>query len=132
MNNLAERIMYITEQLKGKSADYITHALKMIDGGENGTMAGGIQRIVSVLNAEKNMAVADTKLKYGIGGAAIGVASAGLLLGGAWLHSSSKNRKLHEKECQEIVEAFEAELEQARKESVMPQVEQQETVVEAV
>jgi len=97
-------------QLKGKPADHVTHALKTIDGGEDGSMIGGLIKIVDRFIEDKRRSVATAKKDYGIGGCLIGTVVTGITFGGIWLYSNHKEKKQHDKECMGIVKVFKDEV----------------------
>ena len=108
MNDLATNLTNSLLQLKGESADHMTHALKMLGGGEDGSMVDGALRIVSALDNDKKISVKEAKRNYGIGGALIGTAVTGIIGGGVWLHSQRK--KEHQEECKKIEQTFDNEV----------------------
>ena len=116
MSDLATSITNSLLQLRGKSAKHMTHALKMLGGGENGSMVDGALRIVSALDDDKKMCVREAKRNYGIGGALIGMAATGIIGGGAWLYSKRKKKKEHQEECKKIEQVFDNEVKLAAEE----------------
>ena len=100
---------YIAEDLmnslmkKGKSADVVTHTIKTLSDDENGTMPDGLIRIIDAFEIDKEIAVANTKRNFGVGGLVTGVVAAGLAVGGLWYRSNKKKQIAHEKECEEII-----------------------------
>ena len=118
MSDLATTITNSLLQLRGKPADHMTHALKMLGGGENGSMVDGALRIVSALDNDKKLSVKETKRNYGIGGALIGTAVTGIIGGGVWLHSKRKKKKEHQEECKEIEQTLDNEVKLAAEETV--------------
>lgn len=97
-------------QLKGKPADHVTHALKIIDGGEDGSMIGGLIKIFDRFIEDKRTSVAAAKRNYGIGGYLIGTVVTGISVGGIWLYSNHKEKKQHDKESKNIGKVFENEV----------------------
>lgn len=127
MSDLATNITNSLLQLKGKSADHTTHAMKMLGGGENGSMVDGLLRIVRALDNDKKISVKKTKMNYGVGGALAGAAVTGAIGGGAWLYSKKKKKKEHEEECKKIEQTLDDEVklaaEEEKKDAVSESVE---------
>lgn len=116
MSDLATNITNSLLQLRGKSANHMTHALKMLGGGDDGSMVDGVLRIVSALNDDKNIRVKEAKRNYGIGGVLIGTAVSGIIGGGVWLHSKRKKKKDHQEECKKIEQTLVNEVKLAAEE----------------
>lgn len=110
MSDLATTITSSLLQLRGKPADHMTHALKMLGGGENGSMVDGVLRIVCALDNDKKISVKEAKRNYGIGGALIGTAVTGLIGGGIWIHSKRKKKKEYQEECKKIKQTLDNEV----------------------
>lgn len=110
MSDLAANITNSLLQLRGKPADHMTHTLKMLGGGENGTMVDGMLRIVSALDNDKKMSVEEAKRNYGIGGVLIGTVVSGIIGGCVWLYSNRKKKKEYQEECKKIEQIFDNEV----------------------
>lgn len=117
MSDLATNLTNSLLQLKGKSADHMTHALKMLGGGEDGSMVDGALRIVSALDNDKKISVKEAKRNYGIGGALTGTAVTGIIGGAVWLHSKRKKKKEHQEECKKIEQTLDNEVKLAAEEA---------------
>lgn len=96
----------ILQQCKGKSANYITHALKMLGGGENGSMAEGMMRIIEVFKEDKRNSVQSAKGKYGMGGLVLGISVTSIM----GLYLRKKENKKHEEEKKIILKTFNNEI----------------------
>ncbi len=116
MNDLATTITNSLLQLKGKSADHMTHALKMLGGGEDGSMVDGALRIVRALDNDKTISVKEAKRNYGIGGVLLGTAVTGMIGGCVWLYSKRKKKKEYQEECKEIEQTLDNEVKLASEE----------------
>lgn len=110
MSDLASNITNSLLQLRGKSADYTTHAMKMLGGGENGSMVDGLLRIVSALDNDKKLSVKEAKTNYGLGGVLIGAMATGIIGGSVWLYSEKKKKKKYEEECKIIEKTLDDEI----------------------
>lgn len=97
----------ILQQCKGKSANYITHALKMLGGGENGSMAEGMMRIIEVFKEDKRNSVQSAKGKYGMGGLVLGISVTSIM----GLYLRKKENEKHEEEKKIILKTFNNEIE---------------------
>lgn len=116
MSDLAINLTKSLLQLKGKSADHMTHALKMLGGGEDGSMVDGALRIVSAMDNDKKISVKEAKRKYGIGGVLIGIGVVGMIRGGVWIISKRKKKEEHQKECRQIEQTLGNEVKLATEE----------------
>jgi hypothetical protein len=96
----------ILQQCKGKSANYITHALKMLGGGENGSMAEGMMRIIEVFKEDKRNSVQSAKGKYGMGGLVLGISVTSIM----GLYLRKKENEKHEEEKKIILKTFNNEI----------------------
>lgn len=96
----------ILQQRKGKSANYITHALKMLGGGENGSMAEGMMRIIEVFKEDKRNSVQSAKGKYGMGGLVLGISVTSIM----GLYLRKKENEKHEEEKKIILKTFNNEI----------------------
>lgn len=110
MSDLAANIANDLLQLKGKSADRQTHALKMLGGGEEGSMIDGVLQIISVMDDDKQLCVKEAKRNYFIGGALAGIILIGLIGGGVWFYSKRQKNKRHDEECKKIKETLDNEV----------------------
>ena len=110
MSDLAFNITNSLLQLRGKSADHMTHALKMLGGGESGSMVDGALRIVSVLDNDKKISVKEAKRNYGVGDVLVGTAVTGIVGGGVWLYSKRKKKKEHKEDCKKIEQTLDNEV----------------------
>lgn len=118
MSDLATNITNSLLQLRGKPADNMTHALKILGGGENGSMVDGALRIVNALDNDKKISVKKAKRNYGVGGVLIGTMVTGIVGGGVWLYSKRKKNKEHEEECKKIEQTLDNEVELSEKNNV--------------
>lgn len=114
MSDLATNITSNLLQLRGKSANHTTHALKMLGGGENGSMVDGVLRIVSALENDKKINVREAKRNYGIGGVLTGTVSGFLI---ALFLSKRKKKKEHQTECKRIEQTLDNEVKLAKEKS---------------
>lgn len=105
MNNLETRLVNSIQQLKGKSGKYFTSAMKKWGGGEEGSMVDGLLNIVNMMIEDKRLKVNQTKITYGVGGAA----AVGLI----WLYTNHKERKRNIRNYHSVVEIAEKEVEVA-------------------
>ena len=96
----------ILQQCKGKSANCITHALKMLGGGENGSMAEGMMRIIEVFKEDKRNSVQSAKGKYGMGGLVLGISVTSIM----GLYLRKKENEKHEEEKKIILKTFNNEI----------------------
>lgn len=96
----------ILQQCKGKSANYITHALKMLGGGENSSMAEGMMRIIEVFKEDKRNSVQSAKGKYGMGGLVLGISVTSIM----GLYLRKKENEKHEEEKKIILKTFNNEI----------------------
>lgn len=96
----------ILQQCKGKSANYITHALKMLGGGENGSMSEGMMRIIEVFKEDKRNSVQSAKGKYGMGGLVLGISVTSIM----GLYLRKKENEKHEEEKKIILKTFNNEI----------------------
>lgn len=114
MNELSQNIKGLLKELKGKPCHYVTHFIKNITG-EGGKMVDGLERIISVFEKDKQIAVKNTKCQYGIGGMLVGSAVTAVIMGSAWRQFRKKERKKHEDECNNIISVLRTEVEVAQK-----------------
>lgn len=96
----------ILQQCKGKSANYITHALKMLGGGENGSMVEGMMRIIEVFKEDKRNSVQSAKGKYGMCGLVLGISVTSIM----GLYLRKKENEKHEEEKKIILKTFNNEI----------------------
>ena len=96
----------ILQQCKGKSANYITHALKMLGGGENGSMAEGMMRIIEVFKEDKRNSVQSAKGNNGMGGLVLGISVTSIM----GLYLRKKENEKHEEEKKIILKTFNNEI----------------------
>lgn len=110
MSDLANALTERISQLKGQKCNQVTQLLKKWGGGEDGSMVDGLLRLVKVMDDDSNRAIMTTKIQYGVGGVLVTSAVFGTCICIKRLHSYYLQKKLHEKECQDLINACDEEL----------------------
>ena len=110
MNDVGAALLDSLQKMKGKSADYITHALKEYG---NGSMVDGLIKIVAQLDLDKKASVLNAKLIYGLGGIGVAFGSIGLYKGVKLLYTQARDWHENKLQNQELIQVFEKEADAA-------------------